>query len=119
MSAVIKQDLVIALDYYDGEVEGFARCAGECSYFMRLSVDDDDINEYASISMECMLFDEIVDLLGGVGILGKVFVYSGYDDGLNQHLDELVSELRMQLQHAGLKLRGHSYLDAVKGRKSV
>jgi len=114
MTVGAKNDLVIALDYYDGEVEGFARCGGECSYFMRLCVDDDDINEYVSISIECLLFDEIVDLLRYDGISVKVLVYSGSNDDLNKRLDELVPELRLQLQLAGRRLNGHSYLKAAK-----
>lgn len=112
MTIDAKGDLVIALDYYDGEVEGFARCGGECTYFTRLCIDHDDINEYESVPMDCLLFDEIVDFLQDIKTSGKVFVYSGSDDGLNQRLDELIPEFRLQLKQMGRRLRGRTYLEA-------
>lgn len=112
MVAGTRGDLVIALDYYDGEVEGFARCGGEFSYFKRISIGDDDVNEYESVSLDRSLFDDIAGWFRGDLVPGKVFVYSGSDSGLNQRLEALVPPLRLQLQRIGRRLRGCNYLDA-------
>ena len=112
MTAGSKSDLVIALDYYDGEVEGVARCGGECSYFMRTLEVDDDVNEYEFVAIECLLFDEIAAFLPGVDDLRQLFVYSGSHIGLNQRLDEIVPEFRSQIQQFGRRVRGRNYLQA-------
>lgn len=114
MTDYIRRDLVIALDYYDGEAEGFAHCEGECSYFMRTRVDEDDANEYECVAMQCSFFDGMVESLEIGVVLGEVFVYSGNNDGINQQLEEILPVLRSRLQSAGYKVFGRNYLDAAR-----
>lgn len=115
MSTDNSTDLVIAVDYYDGEAEGLARHRGACNYFRRVAVDlPGDVNEYVSIEVDCSLLEAIAGLIGADANDSTVFVYSGASEAANRRLDELIPPLRSRADQVGRKTRGHTYLDSMQ-----
>jgi hypothetical protein len=117
MSACSGDCLIVAIDYYDGEAEGFARLGNHYSYFVRLKDDGDGdtkFNQYASATVDQLLFDQIADLAGAVPPPSGVFVYSGSCDALNRKLDEVIPDLRRRLTEGSLRSQGNSYLESIR-----
>ena len=105
-------DLVVAVDYYDGEIEGLARRDIGCRYFRRETLGlEDEANEYVSVAIDCSVFEEIANLVGASGSHG-VFVYSGSSHFANKRLDEMLRSWRQQCEEFGQRSCGHSYLDS-------
>jgi len=116
VSASSRDDLVIAFDYYDGEAEGVARYRGECRYFVRIASDENDNYEYASVAVDCELFNEIAAMACATTSPSGVFVYSGVNDGLNQRLDQVVPEFRLSANRMSQRTHGRSYLESVRNQ---
>jgi hypothetical protein len=115
MKEVEEDSLVIAIDYYDGEAEGFARIDSRCFYFQRVDVDDlSNINQYIFVSVDDSFFEELARLAGAVRPPNGVLVYSGSIDALNHTLDKALPNLRGLLATTGRRLHGHSVLDSLK-----
>ncbi|MGO1070756.1 hypothetical protein [Lysobacter sp. CA199] len=113
MTANSENYLVIAVDYYDGEAEGLVRLDAECRYFRRekLGVEDEK-NEYVSVAIDCLVFEEIASLVGA-SVFQGVFVYSGSNHVADKKLDEFIPVWRLQCERIGQKSRGHSYFGSI------
>lgn len=105
--------IVIAFDYYDGEVEGIARRECNCSYFKRVRVGEDDMNEYVSVKLDSSVFDEVLRLAGATASKGTVFVYSGDSEAANRKIDELAKACRPLLDSSEHRTLGATYLDSL------
>ena len=107
--------LVVAIDYYDGEAEGFAQAGAQCCYFNRLDEDSDTgLATYAVLPVDLALFEEVVRLSGAVRPPCGVFVYAGSSSALNTMLDEILPNLRQQIRTVGNAYQGPNLLEALQ-----
>lgn len=108
------KSLVIAIDYYDGEAEGFCRFGSECFYFRRSSDGvDTGLENYACVPIESSLFERVSFFSGADGQSKDVFVYPGGSNGLDAMLDQLLPSLRQRLDTERVEVNGFSVLDAL------
>ena len=100
---------VIAIGYYDGESEGFARVGGTYHYFKRIELDlSDDKNIYMSLRIDFEIFCELSRLIGVDGSSG-VFVYDGGNSEANRLLERIKPELEQVLALSGKRTVGESF----------
>lgn len=116
MSENQNQPLIIAIDYYDGEAEGFARIDNRYRYFTRLSVGETSgINQYSSTAIEHEFFDRIATLAEASRHKDLVFLYDGSNAALNDMLDEALPSLRKRLVASNMRSQGTSFLASIAG----
>ena len=107
--------LVVAIDYYDGEAEGFAQVGSRCCYFKRLDEDSDTgLATYAVVPVDFETFEKVVQLSGAVRPPSGVFVYAGSSSALNTLLDNILPKLRQAICPAGHTQRGPSFLESLQ-----
>ncbi|MBK7044198.1 MAG: hypothetical protein IPH50_11275 [Rhodanobacteraceae bacterium] len=115
MSTADSVDRIIATDYYDGAVEGFARIGESCFYFFRHFVDDpDEVSGYRYFAMDRNLFAELEQAVGATKSASRVFVYSGSNEDANRLVDVALASLRASAEQDGRSVSGLDFIEAMQ-----
>lgn len=106
-------DQIIATDYFDGPLEGFARIGHACFYFCK-EADNDDLGEYTYTLMENSLFDELKQAVNATSPASGVFVYSGSNEVAIRLVDDALATLRAKAKHEGKRVVGYDFFEAMQ-----
>jgi hypothetical protein len=113
MSTDAIRELVIAIDYYDGEVEGFARLACGCRYFKRTR-EGDVVHDYVSVEMTEDEFSQLVSLLEYGPDIEGFRLYAGNIERAEPYIHFLLGRYVPLLSSAGNASKGRSYAKSME-----
>ena len=115
MTSKQASDRIVATDYYDGPLEGFARAAGACFYFLRESDDDAEaVSQYRYVPIDVHLFNQIEVAVGAAESPSRVYVYVGDIDRANNLVDSAIADARSRIKLAGKSATGRDFFDALR-----
>ena len=109
MKSVNQLGLTIAIAYYDGEEEGFARLDGQHVYFRRVEEADLE-NTYIAVSIDEQDFFSLLSTMRLGEGSGGVVVYAGNDENSNTLIDSLVKKYEFALETKGARSVGETFL---------